>query len=73
MGFASNFKALERLVYDQLCQHLNLDNLRAKEQSGFRTLHSTLTCLRKSTGDWYSGLDKGQLVGLVLIDLKKGL
>ena len=28
-------------------------------------------CLLKSTDDWYSGLDKGQLVGLVLIDLKK--
>ena len=27
----------------------------------------------KSTDDWYSGLDKGQLVGLVLIDLKKVL
>ena len=63
-------RLFERLVYDQLYQHLNSNNLLATEQSGFRTLHSTLTFL-KSTDDWYSGLDKGQLVGLVLIDLKR--
>ena len=66
-------RLFERLVYDQLYKHLNSNNLLAKEQSGFRTLHSTLTCLLKSTDDWYSSLDKGQLVGLVLIDLKKAL
>ena len=57
-------------MYNQLYKNLNSNNLLAKEQPGFRTLHSTLKCLLKSTDDWYSGLDKGQLVGLVLIDLK---
>ena len=38
---------------------------------GFRRLHSTLTSLVKSTDDWYSALDSGQLVGLVFIDLKQ--
>ena len=52
-------------------QHFNSNNLLTNEQSGFRILHSTLTCLLKSPDDWYSGLDNGQLVGLVLIDLKK--
>ena len=64
-------RLFERLVYDQLYQHLNSNNLLAKEQSGFLKLHSTLTCLIKSTDEWYSALDNGQLVGLVLIDLKK--
>ena len=41
------------------------------DQSGFLRLHSTLNCLLKSTDDWYSGLDIGQLVGLIFIDLKK--
>ena len=36
-------RLFERLVYNQLCQHLNSNNLLANEQSGFRTLHSTLT------------------------------
>ena len=65
------FRLFKRLVYDQLYQHLNSNNLLAEEQSGFRKLHSTLTCLLKSTDDWYSGLDKGQFFGLALIDLKR--
>ena len=64
-------RLFERLVYNQLYQHLNSNSLLANEQSGFRTLHPTLTCLLKNTDDWYSGLENGQLVGLLLIDLKK--
>ena len=36
-------RLFERLLYNQLYQHLNSNNLLATEQSGFRTLHSTLT------------------------------
>ena len=50
-------RPFERFVYNQLCQHLNTSNLLANEQPGFRTIHSTLTCLLKNTDDWYSGLD----------------
>ena len=50
---------------------MNENNMYSSNQSGFRRLHSTLTCLLKSTDDWYSGLDLGKLVGLVVIDLKK--
>ena len=64
-------RLFERLVYNQLYQHLTGNNLLANEQSGFRALHSTLMSLLKNTDDLYSGLDNGQLVGLVLIDLEK--
>ena len=47
------------------------ENNMSSNQSGFRRLHSTLTCLLKNTDDWYSGLDLGKLVGLVFIDFKK--
>ena len=47
------------------------NDLFSHSQSGFRHLHSTLTYLLKNTDDWYSGMDLGQLVGLVFIDLKK--
>ena len=66
-------RLFDRLVYEQLYQHLNSNNLLAKEQSGFRKLHSTLACLLKSTDEWYSAVDNGQLVGLVLIDQEKAL
>ena len=30
-----------------------------------------LTCLLKNTDDWYMGLDSGQMLGMVFVDLKK--
>ena len=40
-------RLFERHVYNQLCQHLNTNNLLVNEQSGFHTLYSSLTCLLK--------------------------
>ena len=40
-------------------------------QSGFRKLHNTITTLLKSTDDWRLSFDKGQINGVVFIDLKK--
>ena len=42
------------------------------EQSGFRVLHSSATCLLKCTDDWYSCMDEGLLTALISIDLKQG-
>ena len=64
-------RLFEKLVFDQLYQHMKENHLFSPDQSGFLRLHSTLTCLLKNTEDWYNGLDLGQLVGLVFIDLKK--
>ena len=61
----------ERLVANQLYQHMNANSYFSSEQSGFLRLHSTVTCLLRNTDDWYNGLDLGKLVGLVFIDLKK--
>ena len=40
-------------------------------QSSFRELHSTVTCLLTNTDDLYSGMDTGNLAGMVFVDLKK--
>ena len=56
---------------NQLYQHINDNGYFSSEQSGFLRLHSTDTCLLKNTDDWYNGLDLGQLVGILFIDLKK--
>ena len=64
-------RLFEKLVFDQLYQHMKENGLFSSDQSGFLRLHSTLTCLLKNTDDWYSCLDLGRLVGLVFIDLKK--
>ena len=64
-------RLFEKLIADQLYQYMNENDMFSSNRSGFRRLHSTLTCLLKNTDDWYSGLDLGKLVGLVFIDLKK--
>ena len=64
-------RLFKRLDYNQLYQHLSSNNLLANEQSGFRALRFTLTCLLKNAIGRYSGLENGRLVGLVLIDLRE--
>ena len=40
-------------------------------QSGFRSLHSTLTALLEATSNWSVNIDSGLLNGVIFIDLKK--
>ena len=61
----------EKLITDQLYQFMDTNGLFSTNKCGFLSLHSTLMSLLKSTADWYRGLDLGELVGLVFIDLKK--
>ena len=60
-------------MLDQLWQYLFENNLTHPGQSGFLKKHSTLTCLLKIADDWYNGLDNGEMVSSVFIDLKKAL
>ena len=56
-------RLFEKLVYDQLQEYLDTNNLLYSEQSGFRTLHSTVSCLLNFTSDCYIKMDKSQLTG----------
>ena len=64
-------KVLEKLVYDQLYHYLNDNKLLSSCQSGFRSLHSTITALLEATNSWSVNIDNGFLNGVVFIDLKK--
>ena len=64
-------RLFEKLVFNQLYHYLDNNDLLSTNQSGFRRLHSTVTCLLKNTDDWYTGLDSGQMLGMVFVDLKK--
>ena len=66
-------KIFEKLIYDQVYQYLNANNLLTNCQSGFRSLHSTLTALLEATNNWCVNIDKGLLNGVIFIDLKKPL
>ena len=64
-------KVLERHVSDSLTVYLNENNLLHKTQSGFRSHHSCETALNFMTDSWLNALDKGEMIGVVLVDFKK--
>ena len=64
-------KTFETIVYEQLYKYLNNYNLLTTCQSGFRSLHSTLTALVEATNSWSVDIDNGLVNGVVFIDLKK--
>ena len=64
-------KVFEKIVYDRLYQYLNDNKLLSSCQSGFGSLHSTLTALLEATNSWSVNIDNGFLNRVVFIDLKK--
>ena len=61
----------KRVIYDQLYQYLDKHKYLASHQSGFRSLHSVVTCLLKGTSDWFFDIDRGKYTVMIFIDLKK--
>ena len=64
-------KVFEKIVYNQFYKYLTNDNLLTKYQSGFRSLHSTITALPGTTNNWCVNIDNGFINGIIFIDLKK--
>ena len=64
-------KVFERIIYDQLYAYLSDNNMIATHQSGFRSLHSTVTALLDATNNWAYNIDKGNVNAVVFLDLKK--
>ena len=64
-------KIFEKAIYGQLYEYLNENSLLSNCQSGFCSLYSTLTALIEATNDWSINIDRGNLNGVVFIDLKK--
>ena len=64
-------KILERAVHTIIYAYLQEYNLLSTYQSGYRPLHSTSTCLIDVTNRLLQNIDKGQLTGMVFLDLSK--
>ena len=64
-------KVFERIIYDQLYNHLTIHKLISRHQSGFRRLHSTITALLEVTDSWAYNIDQGNVNAVVFLDLKK--
>ena len=65
-------KVFERIVYDQLYNFLNSEEIISKQQSGFRSSNSTVTALLEATDSGAFNIDRGYVNAVVLLlDLKK--
>jgi len=64
-------KILERTVHRQLVRYLESKKILFDNQSGFRSGFSTDTCLVNLTDYVRSEISRGNLVGMVMIDLRK--
>ena len=64
-------KVVERSIYLQLKDHLDIFNLHSPHQWGFRENHSTEDLLLHMTEKWQKALDEGKYVAVLFVDLKK--
>ena len=64
-------KVFEKIIYDQFFGYLNDNDLLVSCQSGFRSLHSTLTSLLEASNSWSVNIDNGLINGVIFVDLKK--
>ena len=64
-------KVFERIVYDQLYGFLANEEIIPNQQSGFCSLHSTVTALLEATDSCSFNIDRGNINAVVFLDLKK--
>ena len=64
-------KSFEKITFDQLYGYLNENNSVSHCQSGFRSIHSTVTALIEATNSWSVNIDNGLLNGVICINIKK--
>ena len=62
-------KVLEKIVYEQLYDHFNKNNIFNENLHGYRENRSTLTALLTMYDRWVSAADSGQISGAVFLDL----
>ena len=64
-------RVFERLIYNQIYDHLTNNNLSNSKQYGFRSLRSTALALSKSTDHWLLDMGNGKMNTVIFLDIKK--
>jgi len=64
-------KIFEKIVHCQTLDYLDKHKILYTYQSGFRSKHSTDSCLTFLNDKILNGIDKGLVTGMILIDLQK--
>ena len=61
-------KVFERIVYDQSYHFLSNEDIISTHQSGFRSLHLTVTALIETTDNWAFKIDRCNVNAVVVLD-----
>ena len=64
-------KLFEKILYEQLYEYLNSENLIFELWFGFRQRHSTTTALLDCTNEWFTNMDWGLSNLVVFLNLQK--
>ena len=64
-------KVFESIIYNQLYDYLQTNNLLSKFQSGFRKFHSTAASLLDATMEWPVNMDNIKKNSVIFLDLSK--
>ena len=64
-------KVLERHIFDSVYKYLTCNDVISQRQSGFRKHHSCQTLLIRITDYLLDNMDKGRILGLTMVDLRK--
>ena len=64
-------KVFESIVYDQSYNFLSNEDIISTHQSGFPSLHSTVTTLLEATDNWAFNIDRGNVNAVVFLNIKK--
>ena len=64
-------KVFARIIYDQIYDYLIVNNIITGHQSGFRSLHSTVTALLEATDNGACNIERGIVNAVIFPDLKK--
>jgi len=67
------YKVFEKIIYNRLCKHFEINGILAHEQFGFRKQHSTEQAAFCLTNSILTALNKKRIVGGIFCDLQKGL
>ena len=65
-------KLLEKHVHGSLMTFLISHNALHSTQSGFRLNHSCETALLQMINEFHEGINNGQIIGMVMVDFRKG-
>ena len=62
-------KVLERIIFDQIVEYFDLNQLFHPNHHGFRAGHSTCTALLQMYDSWIEALEKDEMTGVCMLDM----